>query len=152
MLDEQGKVQAQATQTRQQATKNMKSLNAWWKWVKTRVNDHSCKHQVQDSGNGKACMCVKWVSAMMTIRNVARDLKGGLTPKQLRMCRRLLDAMWDIKATKLMWGMSFAMSSWWVFIKSRLLRACHKSRESDSCWEVSKMIFSCNLQLLKTTP
>lgn len=38
------------------------------RWVKTRVNDHSCKQQVQDSENGKKCMCVKWVAATMIIQ------------------------------------------------------------------------------------
>jgi len=40
----------------------------------------------------------------------------------------------------------------WVLIKSRLWCVCHKSRESDTWWEVSEMILACNLQLPKIDP
>jgi len=48
--------------------------------------------------------------------------------------------------------MSSVVSNWWVWITSRLWRACHKSRESDTWWEVSEMILACNLQLQKIDP
>ena len=50
-------------------------------------------------------------------RNVAWDMKSGLAPKQLSwMWWWILDAMWDIRATRSMRGISSAMSGWWVSI------------------------------------
>ena len=86
-------------------------------------------------------------------KNAPRDMQTGLTSKQLNwMCRQLLDVMWDVRAARLMWGMSSARSGWWVWVTSKLWRACHNSRESDTWWEVSEMILACNFQLLKIVP
>ena len=86
-------------------------------------------------------------------RNATQDMEGGLTPKQLSwMCRRLLDVMCDVRVERLMWGMSFAVSSSWVLIESKMWHTCHKSRKSGTWWEVFEMILACNLQLLKVDP
>ena len=51
------------------------------------------------------------------------------------------------------WCEEWDLSVWLMsLIKSRLWRACHKSRESDTWWEVSEMILACNLQLPKIDP
>ncbi len=63
-------------------------------------------------------------------RNTTRDMKSELSLKHLSwMCRRLLDAIWDVKSIRSMWGMSSKASGLWVLIKSRLWRVCHKSRK-----------------------
>lgn len=81
------------------------------------------------------------------------SVESGLTPKQLIwVCRQLLDVIWDVRAARLMWGMGSVTSGLWVLITLRLWRACHKSRESDTWWEVSEMILACNLHLLKIDP
>jgi len=86
-------------------------------------------------------------------RNETQDMESGLTQKQLRwMCWRLLDVMWDVRAAKLMWGMSFVVYGSWVLIKSKMWHACHKSRKSNTLCEVFEMILACNLQLLKVDP
>ena len=86
-------------------------------------------------------------------RNAARDVKSGLTLKQLSwMCRWLLNALWDVKAESLMWGKRSAVSGSWFSIKSKMWHACHKSRKSDTWWEVSEMILACKLLLLKVDP
>lgn len=55
-------------------------------------------------------------------RNAARDMKNGLTPKQLSwMCWWLLDAMWDVKDTRSMWGMSSVASGWFCFDKVEVM-------------------------------
>ena len=64
-------------------------------------------------------------------------------------CWQLLDVMWDVKAARLMWGMSSEASRSWFLITSKLWRVCHKSRESDTWWEVSELILACDFQLLK---
>lgn len=51
-------------------------------------------------------------------RNATQDMKSRLTTRQLSwMCQRLLDGMWDVKATRSMWGKSFVVSGWRVFDK-----------------------------------
>jgi len=43
-------------------------------------------------------------------RNATQDMESRLTQKQLSgMCRRLLDAMWDVIAASLMLGMNFVV-------------------------------------------
>ena len=69
-------------------------------------------------------------------RNIAQDMKSRLTLKQLSwQCQRILDAMWDVKSARSMWGMRYATSNWWVSIRSRLWRACHKSRKK---WHLAR--------------
>lgn len=86
-------------------------------------------------------------------RNVAQGMGSRLTPKQLSwMCRLLLDVMWYVRVARLMWGMSFVASGWWVLITLRLWCTCHESRGSNTWWEVSKLLLACNLQLLNIDP
>ena len=86
-------------------------------------------------------------------RNAAQGMGIGLTPKEPSwMCWLLLYVMWDVRATRLMWGMSSAASGWWVLITSRLWCASHKSRGSGIWWEVSELLLTCNLQLLNIDP
>ena len=76
-------------------------------------------------------------------RNAAKDMKRILTPKKLsRMCQRLLDVMWDVRAPRSMWEMSSASLNKWFLIRLRLWHACHKSRKQRAY----------NLQLVKMHP
>jgi len=85
--------------------------------------------------------------------NATQHMKACLPPKQLTwMCQWLLDAMWDVRAARLMCGVSSTVSGWRILVKLRLWPTCHKSRKNDTWWEVSEMILAFNLQLLKIVP